>query len=306
MTTPATTPLPANPLEGFTKIKDKIHTYHPSTPAPANSTDPTLLILCSWAFAPLRPLSKYIKGYQSLYPHTSILLLQNEINNMLFTPDSWQFSAQFNYAAEQVKQHMDNSDNARILLALFSNGGSHSAVQLSEAYKQMYNATLPIHAIVLDSTPGKPHWSETHKALMTGVPKNPLARLAGSFTVHSMLFTTGLMHASSNVLGGYGELATWKLWRVLNEPGSAFLREGVPRTYIHSEEDIMILSKDVREHAEIARGRLRGLSGEGKERELVKIEEFVGTPHTNHMSSDPARYWGIVRGTWEASLPSSQ
>jgi hypothetical protein len=285
-----------------------VHLYHPSTPAPSTSTDPSLIILCSWAFAPLRPLSKYLKGYQALYPHSSILLLQNEINNMLFTPDSWQFSAQFNYAAEQVKQHIDSfssspsdsSSTPRLLLALFSNGGSHSAVQLAEAYQAMYNHPLPIHAIVLDSTPGKPHWAETHKALMTGIPKNPLARATGYVAFHSMLITTGLMHASSSFLGGYGELATWKLWRVLNDPASPFCALGVKRTYIHSETDVMILSRDVREHAETARGvfAAKGESGE----EMVRVEEFEGTPHTNHMSSDPARYWGIVRSTWEAAV----
>ena len=70
------TTLPASPLEGFVRIKDKVHLHTPAEPLPAGSRDPGFIIICSWAFAKPRYIVKYIKGYQSVYPNSKILLVQ--------------------------------------------------------------------------------------------------------------------------------------------------------------------------------------------------------------------------------------
>jgi hypothetical protein len=69
----------------------------------------------------------------------------------------------------------------------------------------------------------------------------------------------------------------------------------IPRTYIHSQKDVMILSRDVEAHAEAAKTLMaeKGASGE-----MVTVEEFIDTPHVFHMASDPERYWNIIRSTW--------
>ncbi|ETN42057.1 uncharacterized protein HMPREF1541_03996 [Cyphellophora europaea CBS 101466] len=288
--------LPKNPLEGFVKLHDKVHIYAPSTSPPADCNDPGFIFFCSWAFAQPRHISKYLKGYQSMYPHSTILLVQNQINNMLFSPDSWQFAAYFNLAAQQLHSYIDSLGSAtpRILLQTFSNGGSHSAVQTAEAYKKQYGSDLPISAMILDSTPGKPHWMETASAMMQGLPKSVPVRAVGAVAIQTTLAVTTLMHVT-----GIAELATWKLYRTLNDPNEAFLKAHIPRTYIHSQKDVMILSRDVEAHAEIAKTRLQEKAAEG---DMVRVEEFVDTVHVNHMASDPARYWKIVQDTWDKAL----
>jgi hypothetical protein len=82
----ATAPISSGPLEGFVKLNDKVHVYTPSEKPEDGSNDPHFLLMCSWAFAQPRHVSKYIKTYQSLYPKMQIMLVQNEINNMVRFP----------------------------------------------------------------------------------------------------------------------------------------------------------------------------------------------------------------------------
>lgn len=177
------------------------------------------------------------------------------------------------------------------MLQTYSNGGSHSAVQTAEAYKLLYGSNLPLSAIVMDSAPGEPHWQETVNALLQGMPKGFLAQTIGAISLHSTLVLTGLMHHT-----GIAELATVKLYRTLNDENEAFLKANIPRTYIHSDKDTMILSRDVIAHAETARQKLAEKGAQG---DLIRVEEFTGTVHVQHMSSDPARYWQIVSSTWD-------
>lgn len=136
---------------------------------------------------------------------------------------------------------------------------------------------------------------ETSSALLQGMPKGFLAQALGTVATHSMLAITSVMHVT-----GIAELATVKLYRTLNDENEAFLKAHIPRTYIHSQTDTMILSRDVNAHAEITRKKL---GEKGAEADLVRVEEFVDTAHVLHMPSDPARYWRIVQDTWAKAQP---
>jgi hypothetical protein len=114
----------------------------------------------------------------------------------LFRSDAAQRTAYFNVAAHQLRAYIESigSTTPRILLQTYSNGGSHSAVQTAEAYKLLYGGDLPISAIVMDSTPGQPHWQETANALLQGMPKSFLAQTIGAISIHSTLAMTTIMH----------------------------------------------------------------------------------------------------------------
>lgn len=292
----ATTELPVDPLEGFVKIRDKVNLYTPSETTESDPNDPGFIIICSWAFAKPRHISKYLKGYQGVYPNSPILLVQQDIDNMLFRRDAAQ-RPMFDPAAKAIKTYVDSLGNAtpRILLQTFSNGGSHGAVQLAESYKKQFGQDLPISAFVMDSTPGMPHYNETISALQTSLPKSWIPYLLGSAYIHTVISSTIVLDRL-----GIAELATLKLYRVLNDPEGAFLKAHIPRTYIHSREDVMILTRDVEAHAELAKTKMaeKGASGD-----MVTVEEFIGTPHVLHMPSDPKRYWNIVKNTWAKAQP---
>jgi len=68
-----------------------------------------------------------------------------------------------------------------------------------------------------------------------------------------------------------------------------FWDNGVPRCYVYSKEDKMVVWGDVVEHAEVAREK-------GWKR--VSVEEFEGSAHCGHLLVDEIRYWGIVERVW--------
>jgi len=63
----------------------------------------------------------------------------------------------------------------------------------------------------------------------------------------------------------------------------------VPRCYVFSKEDKMVVWEDVAEHAVMSRER-------GWKR--VSVEEFEGSAHCGHLLVDEGRYWGVVERVW--------
>ena len=291
---------------GFDKLSQGVSLYTPSDANlnNASSRDPTLIILCSWAFAQPKHISKYVQPYQELYLSTSILLVQNIIANAVWKPDSWQLSF-FQPAATAIQAHVSRTIEPRVLLHAFSNGGSHAAVQLSEACRETCGGMrLPVDALLLDSCPGIPRFWPTIRALTQGIPsKNPLVKATGTVLAFLSVSLTALLDMTN-----ISEPAVWKLYRKLNDPVDAFLLTGlsgeksqlvpVPRTYIFSKSDTMIMDEDVVGHARIATEKLLGEGFSQVEAGYnIHLEEFHGTAHVNHVKNDRDRYWEIVEDT---------
>lgn len=306
-TSSATTTAVPNALTalGFTKLSAGVSLYKPASSAISQSqqNDPTLIIICSWAFAQPKHIAKYVQPYQQQYPDASILLIQNTISNAIWRPDNWQMSF-FQPAASAIQSHLSMITQHRILLHAFSNGGSYAAVQLSQACRETCGGMrMPVDALILDSCPGQPRFQPTIDALVQGIPtKNPVVR--GVATVLSYAATGGT--ALMDVLN-ISEPAAWKLYRKLNDPNDVFLLRSdgsmIPRTYIYSKSDTMILEEDVLGHARVAKEKLlaRGVS-ESDSVDHISTEEFLNTEHVNHIRYEPERYWAIIRKNWNEAM----
>lgn len=288
-----------NALDGFQKLNDMTHLYKPPASSPA-STDPSLVILCAWAFAQIRHISKYLRGYQERYPATQILLVQADTGNILWRPDDWQMPM-FRPAVLAIKGHLNTTSSPGVLLHAFSNGGSHTAVQLAQAYRQSFTASsiekaheLPINAIVFDSCPSPPRFQLGVKAVSMGLPKNAIAQTLGVGVVFATLGFLVVLHVT-----GISELFLAKVCRQLNQ--SPFLRGDVPRTYIYSKSDAVMRGEDILQHAADAKVSLKESSNDS----IVRVEEFVGSQHVNHISMDPERYWRIIGETWRQAVKLS-
>ncbi|KAK5081075.1 hypothetical protein LTR70_009337 [Exophiala xenobiotica] len=272
--------------------------------ADASSQNPTLIIICSWAFAQPKHIAKYIQPYKEIYPSASILLVQNVIANLVWKPDSWQMSF-FQPAAVTIQKHLQATMNPRVLLHAFSNGGSHAAVQLSQACRETCGGMrMPVDALLLDSCPGKPRFAPTISALVQGVPsKSYFARSVGTILAYTSVGGTALL----DILD-IAEPASWKLYRRLNDPSDVFLLKPVSdqipdrlvsRTYLYSETDAMIMWQDVVGHARVAKQKLaaEGISSDQAE-EVVHLEGFPNTTHVNHVKDHVTQYWSAIRDTW--------
>ncbi|RMZ82398.1 hypothetical protein DV737_g2061, partial [Chaetothyriales sp. CBS 132003] len=292
---------------GFRHLSETIHLYTP----PANvvtteASSPSLIIICTWAFAQEKYIAKYLLWYLQIYSSSQILVLQSNTANLIWRPNAWQSSV-FEPAVVAVKDCLssstgDNESPPKVLLHLFSNSGGYSAVQFAEFYSARSTSdptypTLLISALILDSSPGAPNGQRAVKALMAGIAPKPSAitRFIGLPLAHLIVGVTGLLGAT-----GISQPAIDKSWQLLKDPKAPLLKESISRTYIFSDTDEMVDAKDIKLHARLSIQALEEV-GVKNASEKVRCEELLGTSHVNHMLSNPEQYWEIVKETWAAS-----
>ncbi|RMZ91734.1 hypothetical protein DV736_g1015, partial [Chaetothyriales sp. CBS 134916] len=294
---------------GFRRLSENTHLYTPpANVAVTEANSPGLIIICTWAFAQEKHVAKYLLWYLQIYSSSQILVLQSDTANLTWRPNSWQSSI-FEPAVMAVKDYLSSSAGSidsppKVLLHLFSNGGGYSGVQLAEFYSARSTSdpaypTLPIRALVLDSSPGALDGPRSAKALMAGISPKPSAitRFIGPLLTHLIVGMTSLLRTT-----GLSQSAVDKAWQLLKDPEAPLLKESMSRTYIFSDADEMVDAKDIKLHTQLSIQALEevGVKNAG---EKVRYEEFLGTSHVNHMLGNPERYWEIVKETWTASSP---
>jgi hypothetical protein len=229
-----------------------------------------------------------------------------------------------------------------ILVHAFSNGGSHSAVQLAQAYRTNIQAIrsssasspdaqsdfppeLPVSALVLDSAPGVANFFIGVNVALSVMPKSAtLSRWL--FAPVACLVIAGIQ--SAHYLGIAEDIAS-KIWRCLNDPRGPFLVKNglaggatiVPRAYLFSTSDEMTMWQGVHEHALEARrvaneavrrggsanghangGGVKAVKEDFAVEDWIRLDGFPGTAHVNHVKNDPGRYWRVVRETLEKGM----
>jgi hypothetical protein len=202
------------------------------------------------------------------------------------------------------------------------------AVQIAEAYREASrpdpssakhkHCNIPISAMILDSCPGHPGYTYESFILsaevgLSFIPKTQTWKRA--FFAPLVFSFSGLCWLVD--LTGIKETPFAKIWRELNDVDGAFVvRRGwddndddtdtakkiIPRSYIYSKEDELILERHVIEHAAIARARASSGFREDQTGDVVRLEKFTGSAHVNHVSVDPERYWRVVRETVQKAM----
>ncbi|KIW44343.1 uncharacterized protein PV06_05357 [Exophiala oligosperma] len=319
-----------DPLWDFEKLGNGIHLYEPpatSTPslpsisgAAASEAQPTLIICCVWMFAAARHAAKYFHHYQLLYPEAQILLLQNNIMNITIRPDRLQIQA-MTPAVEAVKESIRKNPHSHILVHAFSGGGCHSVVQLAQAYRENIESVpdardlpleIPISAMVLDSSPphGSPPLQTAVTASLSFLPKASMSqRLLATPVAWAVIGSCALLNDL-----GLVESSPSKIWRCLNDPEGPFLfnhdhvvdrlgfnpsKRTIPRTYIFSKDDQLVPHEHIVLHAAEASSKCEVLASDADSKESIRLEEFIGSAHVNHVSVDAQRYWQLVNDTVE-------
>lgn len=286
---------PDSHLPEFAELGIQTFLYAPPSETsllPAVSgVEPDLIIVCSWMGAQPRYIKKYTKAYQTQFPSSPILLLRQDGGDLFWRP-TWQQIRNLAPAVSVVRDLVDKKrpNCPRVLLHIFSNGGSYTACQFADAYRGSSpgkDELVPISALVLDSTPSLPSSKRAHAAISESLPKSPLLRDIGSAAVWAWI---GLGTAVDTI--GRKEDITTSLRRRLNDPKGAFMQSTLKRLYLYSQADKLIPAADVEAHAEEA---IRII---GKDR--VRMEDFVSSRHVGHVMLDQERYWGLVKGCWEA------
>lgn len=295
-------------FEGFTRLGDQIFFYKPSRTGDGAETtlqtSPDLIVFCSWLYALPKHISKYITAYQKIYPSTSILLLKQDGPDLLWRPTARQME-NLGPAVSIVKgPESGMKTKPKILMHVFSNGGSFTACQLADAYtlqSEPGHAVLPISALVIDSAPSIPTISTGYVAMTHGLPKSlpaPL-RALGGVILYSFI---GVASVVGSLLGSEDVISSMR--RKLNDSKGPFMQNGVNRMYIYSETDQLVPWQHVEAHAKEARLVVEELGIDPIVG--VRMEKFVGSKHVGHVVVDSERYWGLVRSFWEDCNADSQ
>jgi hypothetical protein len=280
-------------------LAEKASPTHPS---------PDVIVICAWGFAHAKHVAKYIAGHQSLYRTSKILLIYNSVANMMWKSDSTQMQW-FQPVAAVLRGCIDSTPDLKVLLHLFSNTGSHSAVQLAEAcQKSDPPFELPVTSIILDSCPSMPIFGPMANALALGSPSKNIV-----ITTMARAVAYGIigMSLALEKAGLTTHVAT-KLYTQLNSTSGVFLtrmvsiREQaavrpVSRTYIYGPDDDMIPMDQVTQHANIAIANMSAC-GVDDASKYVMTEKFIGSPHVNHVKFEKERYWRIIEETWQRSV----
>lgn len=291
----------------MTQLSPSVFLYRPAPGlSEVDQTDPTaprLVLLAAWMNAQDVHVVKYIARYQALYP-TACILLVKSVFRYYFSPSSARrevtpaIQVIRNVVEHSSSSSLNPNDNEpRMLIHVFSNGGSCMLYHLYDTYAETATALpgpiahtddsnrhrlLPPHVTIFDSAPGRWSYSGSTQAVLVALPAGwartvafPLVHLLGMWWVIKYL-----------LLKVPEETHVWGLAH--NDPARG--RETC-RAYVYSEEDKFVDYRAVEEHADQA--EINGYV-------VVRRDKFPNSEHVAHARSDPDRYWSLVKDTWEA------
>ncbi|KAI0006430.1 hypothetical protein F4779DRAFT_596501 [Xylariaceae sp. FL0662B] len=287
------------PLSMMTKLSPFVYIYEPDKetlsqqqPQPqqpaAPPATPKLILIASWMDAQDSHIAKYLAQYQSIYPHSTILLVKFAKSGIFLASSSRPVQPAISYLRSGLSSGFLSASPARpeILVHVFSNGGSITMQNLYRAFREQTGRAFPLHAAVYDSCPGLYSFGSAYNAMILGFP-GAFARLVAAPLICALILGLWVCHYPLKFL--FGEDVFLRNARVLNDRD---LVEQRNRSYIYGRADVMVDWRDVEKHATAA-------SAAGI---VVRRELFDRSPHVSHMRTDGERYWRIVTETWEKSL----
>lgn len=250
----------------------------------ANTTeDPTHVILCTWTGAEDRPIQHYKNAYLNLFGGTDkleIIIIKTTIRDLCFRS-----SATKQHRLQSIVSKIPRNSSPRVLLHVFSEGGSHKACELAEAYHHQYGKRLPVSAMILDSTPGKPHLDRLCKAGGAALQMpHPFRHMGAIFASVVIVAAWAVCH-----IKGYDH-------NIIDNTRIRLLKEELwsfeaPRFYLYSTADDLILSADIEDHIKLSENC--GIT--------VRRHNFHTSQHVAHERDYSLLYWKLVRETWNAS-----
>ena len=264
-----------------TKLPTSISTY-PHGPSPQH---PQLVVLAGWMSAHPRHLSKYAIGYQKLYPSSSILLIRCSPSDMIL----WPTRVQRQWITPAVSAILSrctpgNVGSPQVLLHIFSNGGSHQACNLLNAYRDITSLPFPGHVTIFDSCPGRASIQSSVLALSSALPAFPPLRGFLYLLIYMVCCLYWVIYVPLRFVDQIERIR-----RALCDP--VLMSSEKCRCYLYSGDDRMVNSYDVEAHA--LEARKRGFN--------VGTEKFEGSGHCAHMMvGEGIRYWAIVSELWQA------
>lgn len=248
--------------------------------------DPSLIVLCTWMSANRKHIAKYTQQHRKQYPDAEVLVIESSVADIIYRPNHTQ-QERLRPARDILFSHISSQtqdDQRKVLLHVFSNGGAQCALQLVTGLPDDLRLAA-FTAVVFDSCPGEATYQQSVRAMILSLPKTAWAKYFGIPLIHIMLclfYLSFLVPGSENVVS--------QSRKQLNDPG--LFSPLVPRLYIYSKADQLVLYEDVKTHVDDA-----------KQKGYLAVSEllFEASGHCAHAMTHKDEYWktidGIVKGT---------
>lgn len=266
--------------------------YHrqPAERRSRSGSGPSLIILCTWMSANRKHIAKYTQQHRRQYPDSELLVIESSVADIIYRTNHTQ-QRRLRPALDIVLSHITKpkqSGRQQVLLHLFSNGGASSALQLAAGLEN-YRRTA-FSAIVFDSCPGAATYQQAVRAISLSLPKSPMAKYLGVPLIHLMLclfYLSFLIPGTENMVS--------RSRRQLNDP--RYFSSLVPRVYVYSEADQLVLYQDVKSHVDDAKR-----NGYEDVKELL----FEASGHCAHAMVHKDEYWKAIDNIVQAADQTSQ
>lgn len=276
-------------FSGMVQLDSCVYLYKPTSPSKSSdAAAPELVILCTWMLAQPTHITKYIKGYQNLYPSASILMIRSGPLDFVYRGRGGmerRLKAAVAVVRSSILSSATQDSTPKAILQVFSNGGSLQAATLFRAYQKTTGDVFPLHTTVLDSCPGRATFYVAFRVLLLPFGGQPsYIRLP----VTAFLYITfGLWWLIMFALRMENPFET--LWQGLNDEEQV---KETRRVYVYSDADNMVPWQDIEDHA--AEARIQRFN--------VELEKFKGSGHVAHVRiGNGGRYWGIIDEQWKKS-----
>jgi hypothetical protein len=168
----------------------------------------------------------------------------------------------------------------RMIMHAFSEGGSNKVCELAERYKTRTGGRLPVSALFLDSTPGKPRYRRLCKGLAYSYTSNPILQAATIGVVGVPLGVKWLMYYT---IFDYDRNPISKTRKQLLD--HEYLKPEV-YCYMFCEGDQIVSYEHIEDHYRECGKRSVG---------LVKAFKYKGS-HVNLARN--SSYWEDVKSAW--------
>lgn len=264
--------------QGFERLSSNVHLHTPPTnDGEGAKHEGPLIILCTWMSAVPKLVARYADRFVSEFPKSSIVLITISVSDFVrLSETEW---------SERVAPAIDvilaSAPGRSLHACAYSNGGAQALVQLARTYHARTHHALPIKKLVLDSAPGSPEITVSHRAMLLSI--NP-PKWSYPLAWPLLWVYLGLMWIYMIVCNVENPVEGTR--QRLNDP-QLFETAKSERVYIYSKEDQMVPWDWVEASARLAE----------KKGWNTKLELFKGSKHVAHAALDKERYWAIVRQT---------
>ena len=272
-----------------------------SSPTQTHQTpQPSAIILCGWIGAPPESLKHWVSKYAILYPSARILVLGTAFQDLFPWPlrsdeargrgideilDTLFPSADGDERVleEHTARYAQQAENSNgLLVHILSDGGAYRFALLATRYFCTRHTPLPMQALVLDGAPAPTGPGDKAAAVTQLIapawPARPVVMIISMLSLTIMWVWTGITWQHEPV--------AWAC-EALNDP--KIMRRQAARSYIYSQEDLVVDYKGVEAHAESA--RKRGFD--------VSLNKFKSSHHVQHARTNPDEYWRVITNLWD-------